>query len=294
MERASILLVDDRRENLLALETVLEPLAHHLVSVTSGEDALKELLREDFACILLDVQMPGLDGFETARLIKQRERSQHIPIVFVTAISKDEQHVFRGYSAGAVDYILKPIEPDILRAKVAVFVELWEKNRQLREQAELLRDQELAEQERVTMARYRQIADAMPQIVWATDPDGNTLYCNKRWFDYTGMGPEDVELFDWRTVIHPDDLAATLARREQTLDTGEPFEIEFRFRAADGSYRWHLGRAAAIHADDGTIEFWIGTATDIHDRKRAEEQRRFIVGFLFPRVFDDGRPPFER
>ncbi|HET8893444.1 MAG TPA: ATP-binding protein [Gaiellaceae bacterium] len=271
-ERANILLVDDRRENLLALEAVLEPLGHHLVSTTSGEDALKELLREDFACILLDVQMPGLDGFETARLIKQRERSQHIPIIFVTAISKDEQHVFRGYSAGAVDYILKPIEPDILRSKICVFVELWEKNKQLLEQSELLRVQELADQERAAMARYRQLADAMPQIVWAADPDGRTIYCNQRWFDYTGLAPKDIGTFDWRTVVHPDDAAWN-----EMLEAGEPIELEFRFRAADGGYRWHLGRAAAIRGDDGAIEFWIGTATDIHDRRRIEEQRRFIV-----------------
>ncbi|HLY94277.1 MAG TPA: ATP-binding protein [Gaiellaceae bacterium] len=275
--RAAILLVDDRRENLLALEAVLEPLGHRLVSAGSGEEALKELLREEFACILLDVQMPDMDGFETARLIKQRERSQHIPIIFVTAISKDEEHVFRGYSAGAVDYILKPIDPDILRSKIAVFVDVWEKNRQLREQAELLREQQLAEQERVTTARYQQLADAMPQIVWTADPNGNTTYCNRRWFDYTGMTAEDVELFEWPAVVHPDDLPAMLARRTQTLETGDAFEIEFRFRAADGSYRWHLGRAAAIRGDDDAIEFWIGTATDIHDRKRAEEQRRFIV-----------------
>ena len=271
-ERANILLVDDRRENLLALEAILEPLGHHLVSTTSGDDALKELLREDFACILLDVQMPGMDGFETARLIKQRERSQQIPIIFVTAISKDEQHVFRGYSAGAVDYIMKPIEPDILRSKVGVFVELWEKNRQLQEQAQRLHAQELAEQERVTTARYQQLADAMPQIVWTADPEGNTVYCNKRWFDYTGMTAADVKTFKWRTVVHPDDPAWN-----EQLDAGEPIELEFRFRAADGGYRWHLGRAAAIRDEDGAIEFWIGTATDIHDRKRIEEQRRFIV-----------------
>jgi PAS domain S-box-containing protein len=270
------LLVDDRRENLLALEAVLEPLGHHLVSVTSGEEALKVLLREDFACILLDVQMPDMDGFETAHLIKQRERSRHIPIIFVTAISKDEQHVFRGYSAGAVDYIMKPIEPDILRSKIAVFVELWEKNQQLQEQAELLREQQFAEQERATMARYRQLAEAMPQIVWAADPMGNTIYCNRRWFDYTGMSPADVAQFDWRDVVHPNDQPAMLELREQTLETGETFELEFRFRAADGSYRWHLGRVAAIRID-GEIEFWIGTAADVHDRTRIEEQRRFIV-----------------
>ena len=99
-------------------EAILEPLGHRLVSVTSGTAALKELLLDDFACILLDVQMPEIDGFELATLIKQRERSQHIPIIFLTALSKEEKHVYRGYSAGAVDYIFKPIDPDVLRSKV--------------------------------------------------------------------------------------------------------------------------------------------------------------------------------
>jgi CheY-like chemotaxis protein len=134
--RANILLVDDHEENLLALEAILEPLGHRLVAVSSGTAALKALLLDDFACILLDVQMPDLDGYELAELIKRRERSQHIPIVFVTALSSEERHLYRGYSAGAVDYIFKPIDPSILRSKVAVFVELWEKNTQLRRQAE--------------------------------------------------------------------------------------------------------------------------------------------------------------
>ncbi len=135
----SILLVDDRRDNLLALEAVLAPLGHRLVSVTSGAEALKEILLGEFACILLDVQMPELDGFELAALIKQRRRSQHIPIIFVTALSTDDRQVYRGYSAGAVDYIFKPIDPAVLRSKVSVFVDLWLKTQQLQEQAEQIR-----------------------------------------------------------------------------------------------------------------------------------------------------------
>jgi CheY-like chemotaxis protein len=139
--KARILLVDDRPENLLALEAILSSLDQSLVRATSGEDALKALLAEDFAVILLDVQMPGMDGFETASHIKRRERTRDIPIIFLTAINREPQHAFRGYSAGAVDYLAKPFDPWVLRAKVAVFVELYLKNRQLREQAELLRGQ---------------------------------------------------------------------------------------------------------------------------------------------------------
>jgi PAS domain S-box-containing protein len=276
-ERASILLVDDRHENLLALEAVLEPLGHRLVSVTSGTAALKELLLGDFACILLDVQMPDIDGFALAELIKQRDRSAHIPILFVTALSTEQRHVGRGYSAGAVDYIFKPIDPDILRSKVNVFVELWDKNRQLLEQSEQLLEQELTALERASEERYRALADAMPQIVWQAGVDGGATYFNRRWFEFTGVIPEEAGPNAWTKVVHPDDLPVAVSRREESLRSGETFEVEYRFRTADGTYRWHLGRAVPIRSRSGEIEFWVGTATDIHDRKLIEEQRAFLI-----------------
>jgi CheY-like chemotaxis protein len=137
--KARILLVDDRRENLVALEAILSSLNQTLVTVRSGEEALKALLVDEFAVILLDVVMPGMDGFETASHIKRRPKTRDVPIIFLTAASAEPDHAFRGYAAGAVDYISKPFDPWVLRAKVAVFVELYAKNRQLTEQAELLR-----------------------------------------------------------------------------------------------------------------------------------------------------------
>lgn len=141
VQKAKILLVDDRPENLLALEAILSALDQTLVRASSGEEALKALLTDDFAVILLDVQMPGMDGFETAAHIKRRERTRDIPIIFLTAINHGPHHTFRGYAAGAVDYISKPFDPWVLRAKVSVFVDLYMKNVQLREQASLLRAQ---------------------------------------------------------------------------------------------------------------------------------------------------------
>jgi CheY-like chemotaxis protein len=140
-DKAKILLVDDREENLVALEAILSSLDQSLVSVRSGEAALKALLTSDFAVILLDVVMPGMDGFETATHIKRRAKTRDIPIIFLTAVNADPDYAFRGYAAGAVDYIAKPFDPWVLRAKVSVFVELYAKNRQLREQAALLRAQ---------------------------------------------------------------------------------------------------------------------------------------------------------
>jgi len=141
-QNAKILLVDDRAENLIALEAILSSLNQQLVPVRSGEAALKALLSEEFAVILLDVVMPGMDGFETAAHIKRRAHTHDVPIIFLTAAGAEPDHAFRGYAAGAVDYIAKPFDPRVLRAKVAVFVDLYTKNRQLREQAELLRQAE--------------------------------------------------------------------------------------------------------------------------------------------------------
>ncbi len=141
MDKAKILLVDDRPENLLALEAILSSLDQVLVRAGSGEEALKALLTDEFAVVLLDVQMPGMDGFETAEHIKRRDKTRDLPIIFLTAIDKEPQHAFRGYAAGAVDYLAKPFDPWVLRAKVQVFVDLDRKNRQLRRQAELLRGQ---------------------------------------------------------------------------------------------------------------------------------------------------------
>ncbi|MDQ3698695.1 MAG: ATP-binding protein [Gemmatimonadota bacterium] len=163
-EAADILLVDDRAENLIALEAILEPLGQRLDRAMSGEEALRRLLAKDYALIVLDVQMPGMTGFELARLIKARERSRHVPIVFLTAISKDERYVFEGYSVGAVDYIAKPFDPDILRSKVAVFVDLQQKRLEIQRQAEQLRDAERRELElrhdaELTASEARRVAE---------------------------------------------------------------------------------------------------------------------------------------
>jgi len=134
--RPKALLVDDRRDNLIALEAMLQSLPLDTIAVGSGEEALKQLLIDDFAVILLDAQMPDMDGFETAEHIKRRERTRNVPIIFLTAGDRDAQLAMRGYAVGAVDYLTKPFEPWILRAKVSVLVDLWLKTRQLENDTE--------------------------------------------------------------------------------------------------------------------------------------------------------------
>jgi len=138
---AKILMVDDRPENLLALEAILQGLGHELIKASSGEEALKCLLTHDVAVILLDVQMPGMDGFETAGHVKRREKTRDIPILFLTAIDGEAHQAFRGYAAGAVDFLAKPFDPWVLKAKVGVFVELYQRRRQLVAEADDLRQQ---------------------------------------------------------------------------------------------------------------------------------------------------------
>ena len=224
-DRASVLMVDDRPENLLALEAILDGMGLDLVRANSGEEALKAVLRQDFAVILMDVQMPGMNGFETAMLIKEREKSRFIPIIFLTAINKEERYVFEGYAVGAVDYLFKPFEPDILRSKVAVFVELYRKNEQIRHQADLLRladarerALEMASVAAENLQRYRNLADAMPQIVFTANPEGEITYFNQRWWDYTGLPPDrPVDRAALLEVLHPNDVDRFFQGRAELL-----------------------------------------------------------------------------
>ena len=183
-EVVDILIVDDRAENLLALEAILEPLHQHLVRASSGEEALRRLLERDFALILLDVQMPRMNGFETARLIKSRERTKYIPIIFLTAISKEEAYVYEGYSVGAVDYLFKPFQPEILRSKVAAFVDLYVRQRNVAAKEALVRESERREMELRHMrelwesqARFREVVtSALDAIILFDEQEKITLF----------------------------------------------------------------------------------------------------------------------
>ncbi len=165
-QMAKALLVDDRRQNLTALEAILQGLPVQSVAVESGEAALKQLLVDDFAVILLDAQMPDMDGFETASHIKRRERTRHVPIIFLTAADRDAQLALRGYQVGAVDYLTKPFDPWVLRAKVSVFVELWVKTRQLATQSDLVRERD---------TQWRRLTDAVDEattLLRSDEPEG--------------------------------------------------------------------------------------------------------------------------
>lgn len=191
--KQKILIVDDREDNLFSLETVLEPGGYHLVKANSGSQALKILLKEvDFALILMDVKMPSLNGFETAALIYEREKLKHIPIIFITGNSYGEDNIFKGYRSGAVDYIYKPVNPDILRAKVAAFIDLFEKNQKLRVQEQKLRamNQMLQNEIKERKASEETVMDLNRQLL---DNIARLEAVNKDLDNFTFMASHDLQ-----------------------------------------------------------------------------------------------------
>jgi signal transduction histidine kinase len=278
--KVNILLVDDRPEGIITLKAVLSNPQYKLICANSGAAALKHILNHDFAVILMDVQMSDMDGFETAKIIKQRERSKDIPIIFVTAIDKADKHVSIGYEVGAVDYIFKPFDPEILKSKVSVFVDLYRKTHKIIEQGAQLRDLERRETARIlseleieSRRRYQSLADAVPQILWRANKDGIAEYFNHFWHIYSGQARSQNLAQAWDGVAHADDLAILNSKWVKALEAKLGFDAEIRLeRAQDASYRWHFMRVVPELDSFSEIINWIGTATDIHDQKLALDE----------------------
>jgi PAS domain S-box-containing protein len=258
---ASILLVDDRDENLMALEAVLRPLGHRLLTASSGDEALKILLKQEVAVILLDVQMPGLDGFETAAFIKQTERTRHIPIIFLTAINKEARHVFRGYSAGAVDYLFKPFDPEVLRSKVAVFIDLYEKKAALQQSEE----------------RFRKAFDHAPIGVALVSPKGRWVAVNRALREM--LAREESELLDQPVdrVISTDDLSPNFPFLARELGaSGRNIHRDMRLLRRNGEAVDALVSISFVNAGTPDAHFVV-QLIDVSERKRLEEFREKFV-----------------
>jgi PAS domain S-box-containing protein len=274
-DKVNILIVDDRPEKLLALEACLTSLNQNIVRATSGPEALKRLLKEEFAVILLDVSMPGMDGFETATLIRQREKTEHVPIIFVTSMSHSETHIFKGYSLGAVDYILSPIVPDVLRTKVSVFVDLHKKAEQIRRQAEELcalqeaehkRELAVVEDRLETETKRNRFFTLALDLLAIADFDGRFLQINPVWEKTLGYSEEELKAGTGLDFVHPDDRAE-MDKQLERLRKGESIaSFEGRYRCKDGSYRW-LAWTAAPFVSEKLIYIF---AHDITTRKQHE------------------------
>ena len=260
---ANILVVDDDVSTLLATEALLSGPGRNIVTASSGTDALRHLLREDFALILLDVRLPVMDGFETAALIRQRERFRYTPIIFLSAIDTLESDVFRGAASGAVDYLFKPVVPQVLKAKVSVFVDLFRMNEQLKEQA--IRQSE---------ERFRLVVDSLQDYaVFMMDPEGRVSSWNRGAERIGGWKQQEVigELFG-RFYI-PEDrekgLPALVLREAATESRYE--EEGWRIRK-DGSRFWANLVVTALMDDNGALVGFSAIIRDLTERKRAEEE----------------------
>jgi PAS domain S-box-containing protein len=284
-EPVSILLVDDVPESLHALATMLEAPGHRVVTASSGSEALKHVIRESFAVILLDLVMPGMDGLEVAAMLKARERSRDIPIIFLTAADADVDRVMEAYSLGAVDWLPKPAQMPVVRAKVSVFVELHRKTEEVKRQAERLREadgrareQQLRELRVASERRYRHLAESIPQVVFRASPDGAITFLSPRWMEYTGMLAASSHGWGWLDAVHSDDRETLSRVWRDAVTARAKMQVEARLlRASDGSWRWHLCQAVPERDEDGGIGGWVGTWTDVDAQRRADEERAVLL-----------------
>jgi PAS domain S-box-containing protein len=282
-----ILVVDDHRENRLALSSILSSPDYRVVEAESGREALKKLLEEEFAVLLVDVLMPEMNGFELAGAIKERDLTSQVPILFLTALATDVALVYKGYQAGAVDYLVKPLVPEMVRAKVAVFAELYRRRKRIEAQAARLveaerkeRDLRLVELQLAGERRYRMLAEAVPHIVWTARTDGSVDYFNQHWFAYTGICVEDAA-GSWECAVHPQDRPRCQEQWADALRGGGMLQLECRLRRGrDGRFRWHLCRAVPEQSTTGHVLSWLGTFTDIEDQKRAQSVLAEFKGTL--------------
>jgi PAS domain S-box-containing protein len=268
-DQVNILLVDDQPNNLIALEAMLADLDVNPVRAESGTEALRRLLDQDFAVILLDVQMPGLDGFETANLIRKREKSRHTPIIFVTALSRNESNVFQGYSVGAVDYLFKPIVPEILRSKVQVFVELFRKTRELTRQT--------AQLERLSRQNELILNSAADGVI-GVDLQGEATAANPAAARMIGDSVASIRSRPVHQLLHPkgscDPTVCELARALE----GEALEMtkEDEFVRRDGTPYPVEYSVTMMRANDALVGSVL-TFRDVSERKAAamaEEHER--------------------
>ncbi|MBZ5626107.1 MAG: response regulator [Acidobacteriia bacterium] len=281
--RVKILLVDDTPENLVSLEAALCGLGEDLVMANSGKEALRHLLHEDFAAILLDVRMPEMDGFETAELIRSRPRSRQTPILFLTGY-KNEEHLFRGYDLGAVDFLFKPIVPEVLRSKVAVFVELSRSNWKLKDQADELRRQ--AEVLQKAERNFRSLLEAAPDAMLMCREDGEIIMVNSQTEVLFNRGRDRLISKNIRTLVPAWSFAHEPLWDEVEGSAPRPLKIGTEFEAVrkDGSKFPVEISFSPLQTDEGLVI--TSAIRDISQRKKNEEEIGQLNANLEARVLE--------
>jgi PAS domain S-box-containing protein len=265
-DRPVILIVDDIENNRAALAEILRRDDCELLHARSGPEALELLLSREVALALVDVQMPEMDGFELAELLRGVVRTKSIPLMFVTAGLEDRQRSFRGYEVGAVDFLFKPIEPEVLRSKVNVFLDVYRQRKELTRQRDALRDSE---------ARYRSIVSQTIGGIAEVDGTGLFQTVNDRYCAIVGYRREElVGRMRMQEITHPDDLRGNLELFQRLVAGGPAFEIEKRYVRKDGSLVWVHNSVSAIADGNGKTKSVVSVVMDVTDRRRAEEALR--------------------
>jgi signal transduction histidine kinase/DNA-binding response OmpR family regulator len=262
----NILIVDDKPENILPLKKLLSVHDYNVDSAGSGEDALKKILKKSYALIILDVQMPGMDGFEVAEAISGYSKARDIPVIFLSAVNTEKRFIAKGYSSGAIDYLTKPVDADILLLKVQNFCRLYKQTRELnemhralKEEVEIRKEAQNALNEK--LLQLRSTLQSMPQIAFTLTSSGDIESVNDQWRVYTQNDFTFPEL-------HPDDEPGGWYR---AVKDGEPLTKELRLKnPASGEYRYHLLRMLPVVLE-GKVKNWVGTFTDIHEQKEINE-----------------------
>jgi PAS domain S-box-containing protein len=284
-----VLLVDDRQENLTALEDLLEDMELDIFKASSGNEALSLSLRHDFAIVLMDVRMPDMDGFEAAELMRANQKTCRLPIIFVTAAMKDADHQFKGYESGAFDYLLKPIEPTILRSKVKVFCELYQQRLRLErheQQLEALVSERTAalktalDRLRESEGHFRDLLASVSSYTYSVViADGRAVSTTHGpgCLAVTGFSAADYAADHdlWFRMIHPEDRQTVLDATQQVLNVQPATTFEHRIQHQDGSLRWVQTTLVPNASPEGQLLSYDGVISDITERKRAEEK---IIG----------------
>lgn len=268
-----ILIVDDKPENILSLKKTLELYNFEVDTALSGEEALKKILKNSYILIILDVQMPSMDGFEVAEAISGYSKAKDVPIIFLSAVNKDKKFVARGYASGGIDYITKPVDPDILLLKVKTFYKLYEQTKQLSQmQVSLQEEIDVRKQAQAslndTVHQLHSILESIPQIAFTAKADGTLEYANQHWFAYS------PDLLSWPETLPGETPVA--ARLEKVLASGQSLETEVFIKKRSlekptgADYRCHLLRVTPVKEGDQIVK-WVGTFTDIAHQKQANE-----------------------
>lgn len=259
-----ILIVDDKRENIFALKSVLELHNFKVDTALSGEEALKKVLKTTYALIILDVQMPVMDGFEVAETILGYKKAQSTSIIFLSAVSTHKKFITKGYISGAIDYITKPVDPDILILKVKTFYRLYEQTNDLKE-AKLALQKEVEVRKETEMAlsktakELHSILESIPQIAFTAKTDGEIEYVNEHWFAYATNKNEFP-------ATHNNNISLS-AKWLETVESGREIEMEVQIKKLNTEeYRYHLLRAIPVITDNKIVK-WVGTFTDINHQK---------------------------